>query len=122
MIQDTQSAEISQKQDGCNIYVIMKTICPPRYHHNVFIATPALGHMMYGYTLLVPMNQKVLKKLSSYYLSIYLSISLSLYIYTYIYIYIYINIYIYIYITYIIYIYIYIIYILILYIYEKKNI
>ena len=43
------------------IYVIMKTMCPPDYHHNGFVATHALGHMMYGYTLLVPMIQRVLK-------------------------------------------------------------
>ena len=30
----------------CNIYVIMKTMCPPGYHHNGFVATHALGHMM----------------------------------------------------------------------------
>ena len=35
----------------------MKTMCPSGYHHNGFVATDALGHMMYGYTLLVPMNQ-----------------------------------------------------------------
>ena len=64
MIQDTQSYEISQKQDGHNIYVIMKAMCPPGYHHNGFMATHAFGHMMYGYTLLVPMNQRVLNKLS----------------------------------------------------------
>ena len=34
------------------------------YHHNGFVATHALGHIMYGYTLLVPMNQRVLNKLS----------------------------------------------------------
>ena len=28
---------MSQKQDGRNIYVIMKTMCPPGYHHNVHI-------------------------------------------------------------------------------------
>ena len=39
-------------------------MCPPGYHHNGFVATHALGHMMYDYTLLVPMNQKVLNKLS----------------------------------------------------------
>ena len=44
---DTQSAQISQKQDERNIYVIMKTMCPPGYHHNGFVATHALGHMMY---------------------------------------------------------------------------
>ena len=31
------------------IYIIMKTICPPGYHHNGFVATHALGHMMYGW-------------------------------------------------------------------------
>ena len=30
------------------IYVIMKTMCPPGYHHNGFVATHALGQMMYG--------------------------------------------------------------------------
>ena len=27
----------------------MKIVCPPGYHHNDFVATHALGHMMYGY-------------------------------------------------------------------------
>ena len=74
MIQDTHSAQISPKQDERNIYiyiyeyvysyiyVIMKTMCPPGYHHNSFLATHALVHIMYSYTLLVPMNQRVLKK------------------------------------------------------------
>ena len=30
MIHDTQSTQISQKQDGHDIYVIMKAMCPPR--------------------------------------------------------------------------------------------
>ena len=47
MIHDTQSAQISQKQDERNIYVIMKTMCPPGYHHNGFVATHALGHMIH---------------------------------------------------------------------------
>ena len=42
-----------------HIYVIMKTMYPPGYHHNGFVATHALGHMMYGYTLLAPMNQTI---------------------------------------------------------------
>ena len=42
----------------------MKTMCPPGYHHNGLAATHALGHMMYGYTLLVPMNQRVLNNQS----------------------------------------------------------
>ena len=25
----------------------MKTMCPPGYHHNGFVATHAVGHMMY---------------------------------------------------------------------------
>ena len=61
VIQDTRSAEISQKQDRHNIHVIMKTMCPPGYHHNSFVASHAFGHRIYGYTLLVPMNQRVLK-------------------------------------------------------------
>ena len=64
MIHDTQSAQISQKQDERNIYVTMKTMCPPGYHHNGLVATHAPGHMMYGSTLLVPMNQRVLNKQS----------------------------------------------------------
>ena len=64
MIHDTQSAQISQKHDEHNIYVIVKTMCPPGYHHNGFVATHALRPMMYGYTLLVPMDQRVLNKLS----------------------------------------------------------
>ena len=38
----------------------MKTICPPVYNHNGFVATRALGHTTYGYTLLVLMKQKML--------------------------------------------------------------
>ena len=34
------------------IYVIMETMCPPGYHHNGFVATHALGHMMYGFSYL----------------------------------------------------------------------
>ena len=30
------------------IYAILKTMCPPGYHHNGLVATRALGHMMYG--------------------------------------------------------------------------
>ena len=44
----TQNAQILQKQDGRNIYAIMKTMCPPGHHRNGFVATHALGHMIYG--------------------------------------------------------------------------
>ena len=29
----------------------MKTMCPPGYHHNGFVASHALGHMMHGLTV-----------------------------------------------------------------------
>ena len=64
MIHDTQSAQISQKQDEYDIYAIMETICPSCYHHNEFVATHTFGHLMYSYTFLVPTNQTVLKKQS----------------------------------------------------------
>ena len=44
------------------MHAIMKTMCPPGHHHNGFVAIHALEHMMYHYTLLVPMNQRVLNK------------------------------------------------------------
>ena len=47
------------------IYAIMKTMCPPSYYHNRFVASHALGHMIDQlYRLLVPMNQIMLNKLS----------------------------------------------------------
>ena len=63
VIHNTQSPQMSQKQNEHNIYVIMKTICPPGYQYNGFVATHAPGHMKYGQTLLVPMNQRVVNKL-----------------------------------------------------------
>ena len=39
-------------------------MCCLSYHHNGFVATHALEHMMYSYTLLVTKNQRVLNKLS----------------------------------------------------------
>ena len=45
MIQDTQSAQISQKQDGHNIHVIVKTIFPPGYQQNGIVRIYALGKM-----------------------------------------------------------------------------
>ena len=53
MISDTQSAQTLQKQDGHNIYAIMKTMCLPGYHHNGFVATHVLGHMMPLQTVVV---------------------------------------------------------------------
>ena len=53
MIPDTQSPQISQKQDEHKIYIIMKTTYPPGYHHNGFVATYALGHMMKPYPMII---------------------------------------------------------------------
>ena len=36
---------------------------PSRYHRNEFVVTYAIGHMTYGYTLLLPMNQRLRNKL-----------------------------------------------------------
>ena len=41
----------------------MEIMCPPGYHYKGFVATHALRHMMYGYTLVVPMNHRVPNKL-----------------------------------------------------------
>ena len=32
----------------CIIYVYVKAMCPPGYHHHGFVATHTLGHIMYG--------------------------------------------------------------------------
>ena len=42
LIRYPRSTQISQKQDGRNIYAIMKIMCPPYYHCNGFVATNAL--------------------------------------------------------------------------------
>ena len=44
MIHNTKSVQISQKEDKRNVHAIMKTMCPPSYHHSAFVATHALGH------------------------------------------------------------------------------
>ena len=69
MIHNTESVQSSQKEDGCNMYATKKILCSPGYHHNAFVATEVLGQLyivwlIYSYTLLVPMNQKVLNKLN----------------------------------------------------------
>ena len=45
---DKQSAQILRKQNKRNIYFIMRTMYPPGYQQNGFVATHALGHMMYN--------------------------------------------------------------------------
>ena len=46
-IHNTQDAQISQKQDRYNTYVIMKTMCLTGHQQNISVATQVLRHMMY---------------------------------------------------------------------------
>ena len=57
------SAQISQRYDGCNTYIFMKTNFPPSYLKNGFVATHRLWCMKYCYKLLPQLNHKVLNKL-----------------------------------------------------------
>ena len=83
----------------------MKIMCLPVYHHNDFVATPALGHMMihdYGYGFLLSLKTLWFIGASNWYFSLYINkyiyvLYYVLYIYIYdIYKYIYIYICIYI--------------------------
>ena len=58
------------------IYAIMKTMCTPGYHHNGFLATHALGHMMTTYIYIYVYIFYIylfLYYIYLFYLSIYLS-------------------------------------------------
>ena len=46
----TQRVLKSHRSKMSIIYVIMKTMCPPSYHHSGFVATYALGHMINNHT------------------------------------------------------------------------
>ena len=117
----------------------MKRICPPGYHHNDFMATHALGHMMYGCKI----AHHVTKSMSCHkaivvitgrahcchhdciYIYIYICIYIRMYTVVYICKNIYIDMYIYIYTLYIymyIYIYIIIFYPFIIYIFKFETI
>ena len=63
VIHDTRSAKISLTQDERN--TCNHAMCPPGYYHSGPIATRQLGQTIYGYTLMIPKNEKrVLNKLS----------------------------------------------------------
>ena len=66
VISDPRHAECSNLTEARwpEYIYIMKTMCHPSYHHLGFVANHALAKMMYSYTLLVPMNKRVLNKLS----------------------------------------------------------
>ena len=42
----------AKKQDGCNIYVIMKPMCPPGYHNSGFVTIDIYTYIYtYIYTI-----------------------------------------------------------------------
>ena len=45
-----QNVNIDCEKVKFNIYayICLYIMCPPGYHHNGFVATHALGHMIYG--------------------------------------------------------------------------
>ena len=62
VIQDIHRVlELLQEHEHNNTCNHDYPMCPPGYHHNGFMATHELGHKMYGYTMLVFKNQRVLK-------------------------------------------------------------
>ena len=81
------------------IYSIMKTICPPGYHHSGFVATHALGDIMYTHPALCVLwitSDHLYKYIN--YINIYTHTSTHTHTHTHTYIiYIYIYIYTYIY-------------------------
>ena len=93
MIHDTHSAQISQSQDERNINAIMKTMCSPGYHHNVFVATHVPKCMSCNNAIVV-----ITGRAHCFHECIYTDTHTHTHIYIYIYIYIYSYIYIYLYI------------------------
>ena len=57
-------------------YKIIKPMCLPGYHHNGFVATHGLGHMMYGYVYVICMLYIFYIMLYIYYFTFYIIISL----------------------------------------------
>ena len=61
--QDTESAQISQRQDGRIIHATyiynLENSVPSSHQPNGFVATHALMLMMHCYALLVPVNQRM---------------------------------------------------------------
>ena len=122
---DTQSAQISQKQDKRNIYAIRKMVtttmacnsCTWQHEcisfHKVIVVIPArvpcFHNLVYLTLTLFLWNCEIWALMITYiYIFIYIYMYIYVYIYIYIYIYIYVCIYVYIYIYTHIYTYIYI--------------
>ena len=45
--QHTECSNLTEARWALYIYAIIKTMSPPSYHHNGFVATHALWHMIY---------------------------------------------------------------------------
>ena len=55
VIRETQSAQFSQNQDRCNMYVIKETMCPPL--PPIIITMALFGHAMYSYIHIAGTNE-----------------------------------------------------------------
>ena len=62
-----QDAFVTLRLNGAGFMCYHENNVPFGYYHNDFVATCALGHITYGYTWLVPMNQRMFIKLSKEY-------------------------------------------------------
>ena len=81
IIDSRRTAQISQKQGDRNICAIIKTMYAPGYHRNGFVATHALGHMMFGcHKAFKVITRKDIVFMIVYTLYIYIYIYISIYI------------------------------------------
>ena len=79
MIRETQSAQFSQNQDGCNMYVIKETMCPPL--PPIIITMALFGHAMYSYIHIARINEPCTNE------CVTVMTSYDIYIYIYVYVY-----------------------------------
>ena len=116
--QHTDCSNLAEARCAYYIHLVIKTVCPPRYHQNDFVVTHALcvNHISCGQVHdLLPSHcgdywEGIVIYIQIYifiYIYVYICICIYIYIYVYVYIYIYVYIYLYIYV-YIYYTYIYI--------------
>ena len=116
--QHTDCSNLAEARCAYYIHLVIKTVCPPRYHQNDFVVTHALcvNHISCGQVHdLLPSHcgdywEGIVIYIQIYifiYIYVYICICIYIYIYVYVYIYIYVYIYLYIYV-YICYTYIYI--------------
>ena len=118
--QHTDCSNLAEARCAYYIHLVIKTVCPPRYHQNDFVVAHALcvNHISCGQVHdLLPSHcgdywEGIVIYIQIYifiYIYVYICICIYIYIYVYVYIYIYVYIYLYIYMyIYVIHIYIYI--------------